>query len=487
MSRRWARLAIALLLLALAGCVGATGGSSGETSSSEASASPLVADPATLVQPFVSNVQADAIPQGAYVQNQVIVKFKNSGNPRSALGREVAVLQRGQHLDVLAQQTGVDTTVVETLDGIQAGVLEINSGQTVPATVFALSANPDVEYVEPNYLMQLADSVTAPTDGFFAQQWGLNNDGASTVPGDTNFPAGLANVDTRACDAWATTKGSGVIVAVLDTGIRATHVDVDDNLWVNTGEIAGNLIDDDGNGYVDDINGADLRFTSTTDGDLTDENSHGSNVASIIGAEENGTGVVGIAPQCKLMILKVGGTGGAITIELAAAVKGVDYATDNGANVINMSFTSKTSSRALKDAIDRAAAQNVLCVCASGNDTDDLETTPHYPAAYKSPNILTVGAHSPTDTVSEFSNVGATSVDLFAPGGDTMDSGATTPTSASHYFLLGIANTGDNSYIGAIGTSQAAPFGAGAAALLYSHFGGISYSDVRKRLMAGTN
>ncbi|MGE0494526.1 MAG: S8 family serine peptidase [Vulcanimicrobiota bacterium] len=443
-----------------------------------------MANPAVLTGPFVSNVRADLVPRGAYVQNQVIVKFKNGINPRSALGREVSVLQRGQRLEVLAQQTGVDTTVVDVLDGIEAGVLEINSGQTVPATVFALSANPDVDYVEPNYLMELEDTV-APTDGFFGQQWGLNNDGASNVPGDSNFPAGIAGVDSRACDAWNTSTGSGVVVAVIDTGIRTTHVEVDDNLWVNPGETAGNLIDDDGNGYVDDINGADFRFTSTDDGDVTDENSHGGNVASIIGAERNNTGIVGLAYDCQLMILKVAGASN--SVELAAVVKAVDYATDNGANVINLSLSSNSASRALKDAIDRAADSNILCVCASGNQASDLESSPRFPAAYKSPNIVTVGAHSPADTVAEFSNIGATAVDLFAPGGDTADSGATAPTGGSGYFILGISHTSDTGIGGAVGTSQAAPHVAGAAALLYANFAGISYSDVRKRLMESAN
>ncbi|HBY73291.1 MAG TPA: hypothetical protein DEG44_01225, partial [Candidatus Kerfeldbacteria bacterium] len=220
----------------------------------------------------------------------------------------------------------------------------------------------DIEYAEPDGLYRVLGQETS---------WGW-----TTV---------------KAGDAATTNSvtGSGIIVAVVDTGADYAHEDLDANNWVNTAETAGNNIDDDANGYVDDYYGYDFigsLYTSIDpDNNPQDEHSHGTHVSGIIAAENNTVGVRGIAPSAQIMPVKVldsSGYGFDSTI-----ADGIRYAVDNGADVINLSLGSSMGTNTLKEAIDYAATNNVLVVAASGNSA--TFSSPSYPAAYS--NVVSVG------------------------------------------------------------------------------------------------
>ncbi len=264
--------------------------------------------------------------------------------------------------------------------------------------------------------------------------------------------------------AWQLSQGAGVTVAVVDTGARLDHPDLAPNIWTNFGEIPGNGIDDDHNGYVDDVHGVDL--TSTGPGqDLADGFGHGTHVAGIIAAAQNGRGVVGVAPKAKLMIVKVmdaqgrGTTGG--------VAEGIRYAAANGARIINLSIQGDDPDPRLNAAIAAAGAANALVVVAAGNSSRDIDAKPSYPASIAAPNLIAVAATSP-DTgraLNYASNFGRLDVQLAAPGED----------------ILSTANTGG--YISLTGTSMAAPMVSGVAALVASVNPGLSATDLRAILL----
>ncbi|HEX8834846.1 MAG TPA: S8 family serine peptidase, partial [Abditibacteriaceae bacterium] len=242
-------------------------------------------------------------------------------------------------------------------------------------------------------------------------------------------------------------------VAVIDSGINYTHEDLAANMWRNPGEVAGNGVDDDDNGAVDDVFGYD---SINGDSDPMEDWHHGTHCAGTIGAVgNNGTGVVGVSWKVKLMAIKVLNDKGSGTN--AAIASGWEYATvmkRRGVNirVVNASLGGPSFSQTMKDAIDAAGAAGILNLVAAGNEATNNDATPSYPASYDSPSILAVAASDQNDNVARFSNYGATKVDLAAPGVDIY----------STYF------PGDGSYASTSGTSMATPMVAGAAALLYA-------------------
>ncbi|UTI64189.1 S8 family serine peptidase [Paraconexibacter antarcticus] len=243
--------------------------------------------------------------------------------------------------------------------------------------------------------------------------------------------------------AWDHTTGGDVTVAIIDTGIDQTHPDLAPNLWTNPGEIPGNGIDDDHDGYVDDVHGVDL---VNHDGNPQDDNGHGTHVAGIIGAAGgNGIGAAGIAWHVKLMAVKAldanaaGNTG--------TVADGIEYAIHHGARIINLSLAGAGRSAGLEAAIVDAQQAGVLVVVAAGNDHQDLGLTPSYPASYPEPNVLGVAATREDSLLSSISDFGA-GVDIAAPGED----------------IFSTALGGGYEY--RTGTSMAAPMVAGSAALL---------------------
>jgi subtilisin family serine protease len=265
-------------------------------------------------------------------------------------------------------------------------------------------------------------------------------------------------------DAWALSQGVGVTVAIVDSGIKLDHPDLAPNAWTNFAEVPGNGVDDDGNGYVDDVHGVDL--TTTKPGqDVSDGHGHGTHVAGIVAAAANGRGVVGVAPRAKVMAVKVltadgGGTTG-------AEAEGIRYAAANGARVINVSIQGDDPDPRLNAAVAAAAAANSLVVVSAGNSARNIDTQPSYPAAIPAPNLIGVAATAPDSgrALDVNSNFGRLTVQLAAPGQE----------------ILSTANSGSFEFKS--GTSMAAPMVSGVAALMASVNPRITAEELRGLLL----
>jgi subtilisin family serine protease len=264
--------------------------------------------------------------------------------------------------------------------------------------------------------------------------------------------------------AWRLSQGAGVTVAVVDSGTRLDHPDLAPNIWTNFGEISGNGIDDDHNGFVDDVHGVDLT-TIAPGQDLSDGNGHGTHVAGIIAAAANGRGVVGVAPRAKVMTVKVLDAQGRGTT--GAVADGIRYAVVNGARVINLSLKSEAPDPRVDAAIAEALSARALVVVAAGNDGIDIDRTPSYPASVPAPNLLAVAATAPAQGrgLADFSNYGLLSVQLAAPGQEIL--------STSH----------DGGFVVESGTSMAAPMTSGVAALMASANPRIGGVELRSLLL----
>ena len=264
--------------------------------------------------------------------------------------------------------------------------------------------------------------------------------------------------------AWDISPGSSqVVVAVIDTGVDYTHPDLAANIWSNPGEIPSNGIDDDQNGYVDDLHGVNVLAGS---GDPLDDNNHGTHCSGTIGGVgNNAQGVAGVNWNVQLMGVKFLASSGAGS--LYGAIAGIHYAIQNGAKIISASWGGGGYSQALYDAISEAKDAGVLFVAAAGNSGLDSDVIPGYPAAYDLDNIVSVAATGKNDSLATFSNYGAKSVDIAAPG-------------------VGILSTTiGGGYEGFSGTSMATPHVAGVAALVKSVYPELDYHALKARLLDG--
>ncbi|RYD47523.1 MAG: hypothetical protein EOP83_27930, partial [Verrucomicrobiaceae bacterium] len=277
-----------------------------------------------------------------------------------------------------------------------------------------LKADPSVETVEPNYIRHISAAASSDTD--FSKLWGLHNTG-QTVHGVT----GTAGADTRFLEAWPLARQNGpeVVVAVADTGLDPTHPDLAGNLWTNAGEIAGNGIDDDSNGRIDDIHGFDF---SNNIGTMTDSGEHGTHVAGTIAASGgNGIGIAGLHFRAKVLPLKISNNGE--TISSSAVLAAFDYAVnlkESGVNIvaINASFGGSSSSTTEITAIEALRDAGIVLCAAAGNEGANNDTTASYPANYAVSNIISIAALTPANQLASYSNYGATTVDLAAPGSE---------------------------------------------------------------------
>jgi subtilisin family serine protease len=285
-----------------------------------------------------------------------------------------------------------------------------------------------------------------PSDRAFAAQWELS---------------GNAAMGARA--AWRMATAGDVTVAVVDTGAQLDHPDLAPNLWTNAGEVPGNGVDDDANGFVDDVHGYDF---AGHDGDPSDENGHGTNVAGIVGARgNNGIGVAGVAWRARLMIVRVLDAQGTGTVDDVA--RGIRYAVANGARIVNLSMAGPDTDPMLESAIGEARAAGVLLVASAGNSAANLDVTAAYPASTPSDNVIAVASTDEDGALAPGSSFGAHTVDLTAPG-ENIDSTA-----------LG------GRYATASGTSQAAAHVTGTLALMAAAQPAAGWQALRAQLLAG--
>lgn len=277
---------------------------------------------------------------------------------------------------------------------------------------------------------------------------------------DLTMCYGLKNIS--AYNAWDITMGEGITVAVIDSGIDKGHYDIDDSIWININEIPGNGIDDDGNGYIDDTWGWDF---INSDNDPQDDNGHGTHVAGIIAAEiDNNCAIAGVAPKSRVMSVKAfDDTGGG---EESGIIDAIIYATNNGADVLNLSFgTTGKCTTALEDAINYAHSLGVVIVAAAGNEMMDVIN--FYPAQLS--NVITVSASDFGDNAPYYTNYG-NKLDVSAPGSGITSLAASLGKFSEHHDVA----------VGASGTSMAAPFVSGLAALILSCNPQFSNEEVRQ-------
>jgi subtilisin family serine protease len=388
--------------------------------------------------------------QPAYDEHSVIVKFRDV-TTAAAVGDAVAMVN-GKFEDKNFDRR--DDRFTHVADG-RLALIELEGKFSAKEAMATLANHPAIEYVEPNWLLHINQ---IPNDPQFGVLWGLHNTGQS---------GGVAGAHISAVEAWDTTVGShDVVIGVVDTGVDFTHPDLVPNMFVNPAEIAGNNIDDDANGFIDDVHGMNA-ITGT--GNPMDDNDHGTHVSGTIGAVGNeGVGVVGVNWNVSIMGLKFLSASGSGST--ADAIECINYAVlmkNRGVNIraLNNSWGGGGFSQALMDSIVAANTAGILFVAAAGNSNANNDTTPSFPSNYDVPNVLAVASTTRTDAKSSFSSFGATTVDLGAPGSDIL---STIP---------------GNGYAIFSGTSMATPHVTGAAALVLSINDSLSVTELKQILM----
>ncbi|MCP4220505.1 MAG: S8 family serine peptidase [bacterium] len=361
--------------------------------------------------------------------DRIIVKYKKGKNARTT-----QALSRTHNLRQLKYSALADIHVYKMAEpGKKDAILK------------ALNADASVLYAEPDYLVEVA---AVPNDPSYASLWGLHSG---------------SDIDIDAPEAWdISTGGSDVVVGVIDTGVDYTHPDLAANMWQNSGEIAGDGIDNDGNGFIDDIHGINA---ITNSGDPMDDHYHGTHCAGTIGAVgNNGIGVVGVCWNVKIMALKfLSASGSGYN---SNAVTCIEYAVAQGVDVMSNSWGGGGYSHSLADAITAAENAGILFVAAAGNSAVNNDSSPHYPSSYSQDIVLAVAATDRYENMASFSCYGPTSVDVAAPG-------------------VGIYSTAPgSSYRSLSGTSMATPHVAGLAALLKANEPGLTGLEIKNRIMA---
>ncbi|HEX8096879.1 MAG TPA: S8 family serine peptidase, partial [Pyrinomonadaceae bacterium] len=373
---------------------------------------------------------------------EVLVRFKPGTSVE--IIKSIAANHNDEFEDEIESVSGL--VVIEDEDGLDA--------ESVAAEYRQLA---NVEYAEPNYEVRLdhedGGKHRHANDPMFGDQWSLENAGQQ---------GGKAGADIRALRAWARTQGSDeVVVAVLDTGVDYAHRDLANNVWLRP-ESLGEYTDDE-LGTFDDARG----FSAVTD-DPMDDNGHGTHCAGIIGAEgDNGEGIAGVNWKVSILPLKFMDANGSGTT--ADAIECINYVIERkraGVNVriISASWGSTQRSKALEDAIREAGEAGILFVAASGNASTDNDKAPHFPASYDLPNVISVAALNRKDELASFSNFGAKSVHVAAPGAQILSTWL------------------NNSFEEHSGTSMATPEVAGVAALVLSVEPNLSVKELRERI-----
>lgn len=400
--------------------------------------------------------------------NEVLVKFDKSsdryliqGALESLSGRIITYL--GKVIEPSAWDPNIKTTWSFLSNPY---ILHVRVPEAIGTehAVNYLKLCPQILSIERNYLV--SPTAIYPADPHFNKLWGLFNGGQS---------GGTIGADIDAPSAWNVSKGSpSIVVAIIDTGVDYGHMDLEANIWTNPDEIPGNGLDDDNNGYIDDTHGWDFY---DHDNDPSDWLDHGTHVAGILGAiSGNNTGIVGINWNAKLMPLKAGCNSQG-ELNTAAIIAAIEYATANGAHLLNNSWGGRIYSQLTYEAIEAARDAGKLFIAAAGNDASNNDVSPFYPASYSLDNIVAVLSTNHNDSLSSFSNFGGNSVDVGAPGGsgyplDNNDIYSLRPNDGYGYLW---------------GTSQATPLVTGVAAMVWGCRPDLTWAQVKNAIISSVD
>ena len=406
---------------------------------------PSVGTEAPLISESVDADAREVAPGASESESEPALDYSEAD--LSSVATDRLLVKFSEETEPAQQQAALSQVGVVSTEDLGLGwvAVEVASQTTASDVEATLAASATVE-VEPDLPMWNVDAT--PNDPSYGSEWGLHQ---------------ANDVDIDAPEAWDLQTGSSnVIVAVTDTGVDINHPDLAGQIWTNPGETPGNGIDDDGNGLVDDVNGWDFYNDDSSVYDPSEGDEHGTHVAGTIGARtNNGLGIAGVNWGVTLLPCKFLGPFGGWTSD---AIDCINYVVGEGVQVINASWGGGSYSQSLKDAIDNAGNNGVVFVAAAGNSNQNTDVYPHYPSSYTSSNLISVASISSSGARSSFSNYGAVSVDLAAPGSSVLS----TVPGGYQYFS---------------GTSMATPHVAGVAALVTSS--GVSGDDARGAILDG--
>ena len=380
-------------------------------------------------------------------------------DPTSVMVKFTPGTSDGQRAFIRAAIAGVTVETWDSLPGLEHLAIPGRVEDAIAAVSILGEMTQVVEFIEPDFVAHL-NALTNDTS--LGNLWAMNNTGQVV-----NSDAGTAGADIDADLAWDVVTGSSsMVVGMADSGFNSTHEDLAANRWTNPGEIATNGIDDDGNGKIDDVWGWDFY---NNDNNPTDDNGHGTHTAGTVGAVgNNGKGVVGVCWNVRLAGLKIGSRNGSIL--LSAGISAVDYCIAKGIKVSNHSWGGGSFSSSFDAVVTRARTAGHMLVCSAGNNGANSETAPLYPASYAQNNIIAVAATDNNDALASFSNYGSTRVDIAAPGVTILSTYIKTNSNKAYAYLSG--------------TSMAAPYVTGAAALVWSQNPSWTYAEVRNKLLS---
>ena len=413
---------------------------------------------------------------GNHPQNRTGIPFnmdsagvdnKRPGSP-SVVAGELIVRFRADvpKEEITAVIAKIGAVIKNQIDPLNYYVLALPENISVVQALEWLRGQKSVVNSEPSYLIPLQ---FIPNDKFFPFQWALNNVGQI---------GGTPSADIDMAAAWDLEKGfPGVVIAIIDTGIDYVHEDLAGNIWQNPGEIPGNGIDDDQNGYVDDNRGWDFVNTpagfegedfSNPDNDPMDRQGHGTMIAGVVAASGNNQlGIAGVTWNCRIMPVRVGfkSASGRGLMHSSQAAHGIVYAVQNGAHVINLSWGSSQKSSIIESAIAYATTNGAIVCVSAGNQNSNI---PIFPAGIENDAMISVGASDSHDSKAFFSNFG-TWVDVYAPGLDIVTTYLT------------------SSYVVSGGTSIATAFVSGVAGLIWSLNPGSTNLEVKRIIIKSTD